>query len=72
MYILTDHKWYKRLVSDNAALFVQESFRSENLRISPDFIVRQNRAHVTNHEEIGRNRKTVELNVTRRLMQDGQ
>jgi len=72
MYSLTDHKWYKRLVPDEATLFVQESLRSEHLRISPDIIVRQYRAHVPNHEEIGRNRKSLELNVTRRLMQDGK
>jgi len=72
LYSLTDHKWYKRLVPDDATLFVQESLRSELFRITPDFLVRQYRAHVTNHEEIGRNRKTLELNVTRWLMQDGE
>jgi len=72
MYSLADHKWYKGLVSDDATLFVQESLRSEHLRISPDILVRQYRAHVTNHEEIGRNRKSPELNVTCRLMQDGK
>ena len=72
LYSLTDHKWYKRLVPDDATLFVQESLRSEHLRITPDFLVRQYRAHVTNHEEISRNRKSLKLNVTCRLMQDGE
>jgi len=56
MYSLADHKWNKGLVSDDATLFVQESLRSEHLQITPDILVRQHRAHVTNHEEIGRNR----------------